>query len=337
MRWIEFAVYTTDAGLDMVCGALSTAGVEQFSIEESSERVSAFLQHTAPYWDFADAVALAAQNGPCVKAYIADIPENQPLLVSARAAIERLRGIPADIDIGPLTVRESGMDEEDWANNWKRYYKPAPIGERLLICPSWEAGTLTPALTHGRTVVLMDPGMVFGTGAHHTTRMCLEALGRRVRTGDTILDLGCGSGILAIAALLLGARNALCVDIDPVAERVVRDNIDMNGIDPARCSIRVGNILADTALQNSIGTGYDIVAANIVADVIIALCPLVKNFVKQQGLFLCSGIIDERAEEVRAALISAGFTVLEKLRSAEEAPEDSFQQSGWVAFLTRRL
>ncbi len=335
MKWIEFSVYTTDAGLEAVSGALSVAGVEQVALEESSERVSEFLRESAPYWDFADAIALAAQNGPCVKAYIADVPENESLLARARKAVERLRPLSSELGLGELSIRETCMDDEDWANNWKQYYKPMPIGDRLLICPSWEKDTLTVEQTNGREVIYIDPGMVFGTGGHHTTRMCLELIGEHVRPGDKLLDLGCGSGILAIAALRLGADYAMCADIDPVAERVVRGNMQMNGIEPARCTVRIGDILADEVLRRELGDGYDVLAANIVAGVIVALCPYAANFIKPGGLFLCSGIIDEREDEVRRALMGAGFELLETLRSADEAPDGTI--SGWVALLSRKL
>jgi len=334
MKWIEFAVYTTDAGLEPVAAALTSAGLEQLSIEESSAAISEFLAHAAPQWDFADAVALAARNGPCVKAYIADLPENEAQLIRARAAIERLRALPFEADIGPLRIRENRIDEEDWANNWKQYYTPMPVGERLLICPSWERDTLPEEAIGRRKVLLMDPGMAFGTGAHHTTRMCLELLDKHTRPGGKVLDIGCGSGILAIAALLLGADRAQCVDIDPVAERVVRDNLRQNGIGDARCAVTTGNFLTDEALRQRAGNGYDIVAANIVAGVIVPLCPFVPQLLKLGGLFLCSGIIDERAGEVQSALETAGFTLIEKLRAADTGPEG--ETSGWIAFLARR-
>ena len=334
MKWIEFAVYTTDAGLDQVAAALTAIGLEQLAIEESSESVAAFLEHAAPNWDFADAVALAGRNGPCVKAYIAELPENEALLMAARNAVAALKQMDWQIDPGPLAIQETRIDEEDWANNWKQYYKPLPIGERLLICPSWERETLAPDLRQERQVLFMDPGMAFGTGAHHTTRMCLELLDKRVKNGDAVLDIGCGSGILAIAGLLLGAEHAQCVDIDPVAERVVQENLKANGIDSSRSEVRTGNFLTDERLRKAVGGGYDIVVANIVANVIIALAPLVPPLLKSGGLFITSGIIDERAEEVSTALRNAGFTVVERLRAAEEAPE-GIEASGWIAFLSQ--
>ena len=182
MKWYEIAVYTTDAGAEPVCGALTSAGLSGFSIEESRESAAAFLKESALYWDFAHMDKIGADT-PCVKAYLAVLPENEPVLDAARASIERLRGLDVGFDLGTLAMTVSVRDDEDWANNWKQYYKPLEIGDRLLVLPSWEPKPAT-----GRTVLKLDPGLAFGTGAHHTTRMCLEFLESTVRAGDTAKD-----------------------------------------------------------------------------------------------------------------------------------------------------
>ena len=333
MNWIEFAVYTTDEGIEPVCGALASVNIEQVSIEESRDRVEEHLRALAPYWDFADAAAIAGQNGPCVKAYIADLPENEPLLNAAREAIARFSAWCGELSLAPPEIVETVIDEEDWANAWKRYYKPLPVGDRLLICPLWEeAGA---ELTQNRTVLKMDPGMVFGTGAHHTTRLCMEWIEQTVCAGDRVLDIGCGSGILAIAALLLGAKSAVCVDIDPVAERVVKENLAHNAIPEKAASVHVGNILEDTALQSKLAGRYEVVTANIVADVIIALSEFVMAYIRPGGYFICSGIIRERAEEVLEALQAAGFSSIEKL-CAEETADAGALATAWVAYRAKR-
>lgn len=319
MKWYEIAVYTTDAGAEPVCGALTSAGLSGFSIEESRESAAAFLKESALYWDFADMDRIGADT-PCVKAYLAVLPENEPVLDAARASIERLRGLDVGFDLGTLAMTVSVRDDEDWANNWKQYYKPLEIGDRLLVLPSWEPKPAT-----GRTVLKLDPGLAFGTGAHHTTRMCLEFLESTVRAGDTALDLGCGSGILSIAAQLLGASEAVAVDIDPIAEHIARENAEMNGIGEAGYRIEIGDVLTDTDLQRRILSRYDVVVANIVADVIIRLAPFAYPCCKPGGPFIVSGVIDERRDEVREALCRAGFAV-----EAEKAAE------GWVALLARR-
>ena len=318
MKWLEITVYTTDAGTDAVCAALNGAGITGLSIEESHEKAYAFLQEAALYWDFADKEKIGTDT-PCVKGYVADCPENLPLVEAAKAAVERLKTLDLKVDLGSLLVTVASVDEEDWANNWKKYYKPLEIGSRLLVLPSWEEKPETE-----RIVLKLDPGMAFGTGAHHTTRMCLEFLEKTVKAGDTMLDLGCGSGILSIAARLLGAVEATAVDIDPIAESIAYENAEMNGIGRDNYHVLIGNLLSDTRLQKRIAGQYPVVAANIVADVIIALAPIARPLVAPGGVFLVSGIIDERTDEVVKALNDAGFAVEEHSRA-----------EGWNAFLCR--
>lgn len=324
MKWIEFAVYTTDPGLDLVCGALSKAGIDQVLLEESPERVEQQLAQAAVCWDFADFAALSGSRGPCVKAYLPD-PDGRAALILARKAVDELKEMDWAFDIGPLQMVETMVDDEDWANAWKRYYKPIEIGKRLLICPSWEEASLTGEQLRGRALVRLDPGMVFGTGAHHTTRMCLELIEEYAQAGMSVLDIGSGSGILAIAALALSADRAVCVDIDPVAARVIGENMRMNSCGAYRAE--TGDILADAKLRERVAGGYDLVMANIVASVVIALCPFIPQYLNAGGRFLCSGIIEERAEEVEEALLGAGFVIREKRRASDS------EDSAWLAYL----
>ena len=318
MKWLELTVYTTDAGTDAVCAALNGAGIMGLSIEESHEKAYAFLREAAIYWDFADPEKIGTDT-PCVKGYVADCPENLPTVEAAKAAVERLRTLDLPYDVGTLYMTVVSLDEEDWVNNWKQYYKPLPIGSRLLVLPSWEEQPET-----DRIVLKLDPGMAFGTGAHQTTRMCLEFLEKAVRPGDTMLDLGCGSGILSIAARLLGAVQATAVDIDPIAEKIAYENAAMNGIGREGYRVLIGNVLSDTRVQREIAGQYPVVAANIVADVIIALAPLARTLVQPGGVFMVSGIIDERVDEVKTALQNSGFAVSEHAEA-----------EGWNAFLCK--
>ena len=247
---------------------------------------------------------------PCVKGYVADCPENQPKVEAAKKAVARLKTLDLGVDLGTLAVTVRTVDEEDWANNWKQYYKPLLIGQRLLVLPCWEEKPTT-----DRVVLKLDPGMAFGTGAHHTTRMCLEFLERVMEPGQDMLDMGCGSGILSIAARLLGARRAVAVDIDPIAETVARDNAEMNGLSQEGYEIYIGNLLDDEALRAKIGGPYPVVAANIVADVIIGLTPYAKTVVAPGGWFIVSGIIDDRAAETEAKLKQTGFEVTKVISS----------------------
>ena len=209
----------------------------------------------------------------------------------------------------PFALSHTTVNEEDWANNWKQYFKPLPIGDHLLIRPTWE----TVDNPKGRTVLSLDPGMAFGTGGHETTRLVLEALEPAITPDTRLLDIGCGSGILSLAALLLGAKEAVGVDIDALAVKTARENGALNGLIPPRFTVREGN-LADTVT----GT-FDIVVANIVADAILALSPDVPRFLRKGGLYLVSGIIDTREEEVTAALTACGFTLTAR-----------YEQRGWL-------
>ena len=305
MKWLEISVYTTDEGLDYVCAALDGAGITGQSIEESRETAAAFLRESVLYWDFADMEKIGTDK-PCVKGYLADCPENLPKVEAAKEAVARLRDLNLGVELGSLAVTVRTVDEEDWANNWKQYYKPLEIGRRLLVLPCWEEKPAT-----DRVVLKLDPGMAFGTGAHHTTRMCLEFLERVIVPGQDMLDMGCGSGILSIASRLLGAKRAVAVDIDPIAETVARDNADMNGLSQEGYEIHIGNLLSDEALRGKIGGPYPVVAANIVADVIIGLAPYAKTVVAPGGWFIVSGIIDDRAAETEEKLKLAGFEVTE--------------------------
>ena len=307
MKWMEVTVFTTEQGLDAVCARLDMLGINQVMIEQGRESIEQFLHDTAKYWDYADMDALVASEEPCVKAYIADVADNRATVKAIEESFEELRGMDVGIDLGSLNIVVRLTDDEDWENNWKIYYKPLEIGERLLVRPSWEQADDT-----GRIVLSLDPGMAFGTGSHHTTRMCLEFLEKTVKDGDDMIDLGCGSGILSIGALLLGAKEALAVDIDPIAEKIAYENASMNDITPDKYTVLIGDVLSDTALQDRLcEKRYDVVAANIVASVIIELTKIVPRMIKPDGVYIKSGIIGERLDEVLAALEENGFEVLE--------------------------
>lgn len=307
MKWMEVTVFTTEQGLDAVCARLDMLGINQVMIEQGRESIEQFLKDTAKYWDYADMDALVASEEPCVKAYIADVADNRATVKAIEDSFEELRGMDVGIDLGSLNIVVRLTDDEDWENNWKIYYKPLEIGERLLVRPSWEQAEDT-----GRTVLSLDPGMAFGTGSHHTTRMCLEFLEKTVKDGDDMIDLGCGSGILSIGALLLGAKRALAVDIDPIAEKIAYENAAMNDITSDKYTVLIGDVLSDTALQEKLcEKRYDVVAANIVASVIIELTKIVPRMIKPDGRYIMSGIIGERLDEVLAALDENGFEVLE--------------------------
>lgn len=308
MKWIQVTVFTSAEGIEPVCARLGALGFEQLEIMEGQDQIQAFLDQNAANWDYVDeSEVLHTGDEPGVRLYLPDDEDGRASLAMIRSDMAAYAMENIGVDAGSLKVADALMDDEDWANNWKQYFKPLPIGERLLIQPAWEA-LLQPT---EREVIRIEVGLIFGTGQHESTQLCLEQLERRLCGGERVLDLGCGSGILSIAALKLGAEHAACVDIDPLAKQTVADNMAMNGIDPQRYRVLIGDAAGDTALQKKLGGGYDVVLANIVADVILRLCPTAARQVKPGGLFITSGVIGERLPEVQMALRRAGFELLD--------------------------
>ena len=245
-------------------------------------------------------------------------------LGEVRIALEELK--KDRTDCGTLLMTLDDLEDADWENNWKQYYKPMEIGDRLLVVPEWlrEDPKVRAGLRAGRVPLVLDPGLTFGTGSHATTRLCLTALEKTIHGGERVLDLGCGSGILSIAALKLGASAATAVDIDDKCLDVAYENAALNGIGRDTYTVRIGDVLGDEALRTGLGGGWQMVVANIVADVIKGLAPLVRPMLAPGGRFLCSGIIDDRAEEVADCLRANGWEIVET-RSAE----------GWFSYLCR--
>lgn len=303
--WKKISIYTTPEALEAVAGRLYMLGIEQVEINEDLQGIESYLREASLYWDYAEPRELVGDRPePFVTAYIADIDENRELIASIAPDMEALKKEELGIDLGSLKMEYDEVDEEDWANNWKAYYKPIEIGERLLVCPSWEKAEDT-----GRVTLSLDPGMAFGSGSHQTTGMCLEFIEGLDVSGMSVADLGCGSGILSIAALLLGAKSAVAVDIDPIVEDVVRENAELNGIG-GEYTVFTGNVLADGEAKERVAAEkYDLVLANIVASVIIPLVPFARQIVGENGLFVTSGIISDREQEVCEALGKNGFEV----------------------------
>ncbi len=317
MNWLEVHIDTTHAGLDPVSAMLSSLDVDGVVIDDETE-FREFLEDNRQYWDYVDEDLSRRMEGLSrVTFYLQADEAGFAKLGEVRIALEALRS--RGQDWGSLIMSLDNLADEDWENNWKQYYKPIEIGERLLVVPKWES--VDPG---SRVPLYLDPGLTFGTGDHATTRLCLTALEGAVRGGERVLDLGCGSGILSIAALKLGAASAAAVDIDRMCLDVAYENAALNGVGRDVYDVRVGDVLADEALRASLGGGYDVVLANIVADVIIGLAPLVRGFLREGGLFLCSGIIQGREAEVAEALQAAGLAVLE-----------TRECKGWYAYACR--
>lgn len=312
MDWLQISVYADTENFEIVSAFLDSHGLSETEWVEGVAHIQAFLDAHKSEWDYVDAAVLA-QNPPCVRAYVRDDENGRSVIARLRESLPALKNIP-DMSPGPLDLSVARMKEEDWADNWKQYFHPFALGKRLYIRPPWECLD-APA---GRTALTVDPGMLFGTGSHPTTQMCLLALENRVASGIRVLDIGCGSGILSIAALLLGARQAVAVDIDPHAPKTVMHNARFNGIDESVLSVFAGNILTDAALRAQLASPRaELVVANIVADVILPLIPLAVPMLLEGGQLIVSGIIDEREAEVEAALRQNGFTAISRMTQGD--------------------
>lgn len=307
MNWIETQIITASAGVDALCAMLTDLGIKGFSIADPAD-FQEFLQNKEGKWDYIDLDLLGmAQGDTTVTVYLPDNAQGAEQLVALRAMLAQIHARDDAQLFGTLELTLKNVREEDWANNWKQYFKPFTVGERLLIKPSWEMCENP----WNRAVLEIDPASSFGTGQHHTTRLCLELLEQLMHPGDRVLDLGCGSGILSIGALLLGASGATAVDIEENAAATATENARKNHIDPTLYRVFCGNVLEDETLCREIGDGYDLICANIVADVLIAMKQLFRQFLRPEGTLIVSGIIMERRDEVLDQLKSAGFTLLE--------------------------
>ena len=310
IKWLEVAVNTTPDKLDDVCAKLAAAGMDSLVIEDEQDFLR-FLEQNRQYWDYVDQELLDRMKGVTrVKFYVTDDEDGREQLA------RYTRGLDCEHTATPLA-------DNDWAYSWQKYYKPLEIGTRLYVVPQWLREEPVP---RGRVPFYLNPGLTFGTGSHASTQLCLEGVEEHTAPGRDVLDLGCGSGILSIAALCLGAGSAVAVDIDPKAADVAYENAALNGIGRDRYTVRAGNVLADRALAAELAQKrYHLVLANIVADVIIPLAPQVPGLLEDGGVFLCSGIIDARTREVEAALKKAGLTLTKKR-----------EKNGWAALEASR-
>ena len=301
MQWIEAAFRSSPEDIDALCERLTALGAEGLVIEDEAD-FRRFLEQNRQYWDYVDEELESRYRGVSrVKLYVEDTPEGRAQLA-------------AFTDGTGLEPECRTVADEDWAESWKQYYKPIEIGERLLILPSWEPIPEAPE----RLGLRLDPGLAFGTGGHATTRMCLEALEKYAGPEKFVLDLGCGSGILGIGALVLGCAYCAGCDVDPKSPESAAENAALNGIGKDRYTVLTGDVLTDSALREKIeAKRYPIVTANIVASVIIALAPYAAKLLEEGGKFITSGIIDTREDEVAAALTAAGLNILEIRRGGD--------------------
>ena len=303
MEWTEVNIYTTTDGIELLCSKLEDIGIKGFAIRDSAD-FNEFLENKNGQWDYIDEDLMGlSECETCVTVYLPSNSQGVDMLSAIRTMLLAMKQDDTDNLYGRLEAELSSIREEDWANNWKQYFKPIRIGEKLVIKPSWEE-----YYDDGDRIILeIDPASSFGTGQHHTTRLCLELLEKSLDKGDRILDMGCGSGILSIGAMLLGAEDAVAVDIDENAAATAAENAAKNNIPADKYHTYYGNILGDEALADEIDFKYDIITANIVADVLIAMKDYFVRYLRDGGTLIVSGIIEERMDEVIDALVSVGF------------------------------
>ncbi|MBR5021104.1 MAG: 50S ribosomal protein L11 methyltransferase [Oscillospiraceae bacterium] len=293
MAWLEITIDTKSDRIGSVVTRLTAKGFSDLVIEDQEE-FEEFLEGNRDYWDYIDEDFQQRLQGLSrVKVYLED---------TDTAGLSRLEGAVKELG---LKMNVAALPETNWEESWKDNYPAVEVGKNLIVVPYWDAEN-----TNGRTPIVLDPGLTFGTGAHPSTQMVMEAMEELVTPEYRCLDLGSGSGILSIAALRLGAKSAIGVDIDPKAEDIARENAAYNGFAAPAFTALTGNVTEDRDMMDSLcASEYDLVLVNIVADVIIGLSPVLPNFLTERSTLICSGILDVRLPDVLAALENAGLTV----------------------------
>ncbi|MCD8383771.1 MAG: 50S ribosomal protein L11 methyltransferase [Clostridiales bacterium] len=317
--WLEVSIDTVSPCLEELAAYLTGRGIVGLVLEDEADLEQFEDENEACWSDVSESLRATYRGVSRVKFYVTDDEDGHARLSEVTAGLEGFRS-RVGMEAGTLAVSTRSLQEEDWSQSWRKYYQPFPVGERLYIVPDWMRQEEVP---QGRVPLYLNPGLIFGTGSHDTTRLCLEAVERQVRPGDRVLDLGTGSGILSIAALRLGASEAVGCDIDPKAARVALENAACNGVEQS-FRVETGDLTRDEGLRQRLSGRYRLVMANIIADVIIPLIPHVPDYLAEDGVFLTSGIIDHREEDVATALREHGFTILERRESG-----------GWISFLAK--
>lgn len=302
MKWNKFRIKTTTDAEEIVSSMLMDLGIQGVEIEDrlpmtQAEKEQMFVD-ILPETGIDDGTAY-------ISFYLEEGEETKSLLASVREEMEAMRSY---VEVGSAEIEESQTEDVDWVNNWKQYFHQFYVDD-ILIIPSWE--DVKPS-DEGRLIIHIDPGTAFGTGMHETTQLCIRQLRKYVKHGSKVLDVGCGSGILGMLALKFGAGYVMGTDLDPCAIDATHENMEVNGIERDRYEVMIGNIIDDKKVQDAAGYGkYDIVTANILADVLVALTPVILNQLAPGGIYITSGIIDDKEKTVVDAVKAAGLTVLE--------------------------
>lgn len=325
MEWTEVKIYTTREGIEPVSAVLLETGINGIQIEDDDE-LKEYLNESSMYWDYVDENLLNKEKEETkIKIYVSSNPYGNEILLNVKENIKRLKSMESEIGInlGRLFIETTeNLNDEDWLNKWREFYKPFKIGQKIIVKPVWE----DLKDNEGRIVFNINPGHVFGTGLHQTTQLCIENIEKYVNNESVVLDLGCGSGILSIISILLGAKSAFAIDIDENAVKVAYENAQINGISKEKYFVTSGNVVEDENINKEIGSNkYDIVLANIIADVICLISPVVPSKLKNDGVFIASGIIKERIEDVYCALKENGLK-----------PIDTFTKGEWVCIVSKK-
>lgn len=302
MKWIRFTIDTHVDAVDMLSYMLDEIGVEGIEIEDHLP-----LSEEDKKKMFVDILPDPEENDNTAKVHFYMEPEQcdpEKMMLQVQDLLQEVREF---CEIGKGTISLSETEDKDWINNWKTFFKPFRAADHIVIKPTWEEYTKE---REEDILIEIDPGIAFGTGSHETTKLCIQALDKYIKPGDSVLDVGCGSGILSIAALGLGAGHATAIDIDEAAVKVAAENMEINHIAPEKYSLLSGNLMEDTELKKKAGKGHDIIIANILADVIMPLTGIIRPHLKEGGLYITSGIIDMKEAEVYDTLLEHGFEIL---------------------------
>ena len=317
MKWNKYTLTTTTGAVDMISYTLGELGIEGIEVQDKVP-----LSKEDQEKMFIDILPdLGPDDG---KAYVTFyLDQRQDPEDKINRILDAMSDLRAYVDIGEGTLVKSETDDEDWLNNWKKYWKPFMVDESIMIKPTWEK---RPDVSKDTLVVELDPGTSFGTGMHHTTKLCIHQIRKYLKGGDELLDVGCGSGILSIIGLMLGAGHVTATDIDPAAVSAAAENAQVNHLDMEQLTILQGDMISDRKFAEEIGKGkYDLIVSNILADVITSLSAVIGENLKPGGIFISSGILDTKEQNVRQALLENGFEILEETQSGE-----------WRSFTARR-
>ena len=302
MKWNKFRIKTTTEAEDLICSSLMELGIQGVELEDKipltqSDKEQMFVD-IMPEIDVDDGVAY-------INFYLEEDEDKEAVLAAVR---EELEDIAVYANVGEASIEESQTEDVDWVNNWKQYFHQFTIDD-VLIIPSWE--DVQPE-DQDKMIIHIDPGTAFGTGMHETTQLCIRQIKKYVTPDTVILDVGCGSGILGMLALKFGAKYSVGTDLDPCAIDATHENMEVNGISGEQYEVMIGNIIDNTEVQDKVGyEKYDIVVANILADVLVPLTPVILAQLKPGGIYITSGIIDDKEQTVVDAVLKAGLTVLE--------------------------